>query len=58
MKNAGYSLIEVAFEKDNSSCYKSFGQTLCRDTQGVNQLACIGVTTMQGLEVESPERVD
>lgn len=55
--NAGYFLIQLASERDKDKVYKSIGQNLRSDANGIPQFAYIGVINPLNPRVESPEEV-
>lgn len=55
--NAGYFLIQLASEKDKRGMYEQIGRSICRDAEGVRQVAFVGVTDPLNPEVESKEQV-
>ncbi|MGQ0837275.1 5-methyltetrahydropteroyltriglutamate--homocysteine methyltransferase [Actinokineospora sp.] len=55
--NAGYFLIQLASERDKDKVYKSIGEHLRSDANGIPQFAYIGVINPLNPRVESPEEV-
>jgi methionine synthase II (cobalamin-independent) len=55
--NAGYFLIQLATERDKDPVYKSIGEHLRDDANGVAQMAYIGVISTSSPRVETPEEV-
>ena len=55
--NAGYFLIQLASERDRDSAYKSIGENIRKDANGVKQVAYVGVTVTQSPRVETAEEV-
>ncbi|MGH3911669.1 MAG: 5-methyltetrahydropteroyltriglutamate--homocysteine methyltransferase [Pseudonocardiaceae bacterium] len=55
--NAGYFLIQLASERDKDPVYKSIGEHLRSDANGVAQMAYIGVINPGNPRVESPQEV-
>ncbi len=55
--NAGYFLIQLASERDKDRVYKSIGEHLREDANGVAQFAYVGVINPLNPRVESPEEV-
>ncbi|MGH3906031.1 MAG: 5-methyltetrahydropteroyltriglutamate--homocysteine methyltransferase [Pseudonocardiaceae bacterium] len=55
--NAGYFLIQLASERDKDPVYKSIGEYLRSDANGVAQMAYIGVINPGNPRVESPQEV-
>ncbi len=55
--NAGYFLIQLASERDKDPVYKSIGENLQSDADGVTQMAYIGTTVTQSPRVESPQEI-
>ncbi|KAH8812447.1 hypothetical protein F5884DRAFT_820330 [Xylogone sp. PMI_703] len=55
--NAGYFLIQLASEKDKEKVYKSIGENIRKDADGVKQVAFIGVIDPLNPTVETPEQV-
>ncbi|PVY97975.1 5-methyltetrahydropteroyltriglutamate--homocysteine methyltransferase [Actinomycetospora cinnamomea] len=55
--NAGYFLIQLKSERDKDEVYRSIGQNLRSDANGVQQMAFIGVINPLNPRVESPEEV-
>lgn len=55
--NAGYYLIQLASEKDNTSIYKQIGQSIRRDANGVKQTAFIGVIHPLDPAVETSQQI-
>lgn len=55
--NAGYFLIQLASERDKDKVYKSIGQHLRSDANGIPQFAYVGVINPLNPRVESPEEV-
>jgi methionine synthase II (cobalamin-independent) len=55
--NAGYFLIQLASERDKDSVYKSIGENLRSDANGVAQMAYVGVINPGNPRVESAEEV-
>lgn len=55
--NAGYFLIQLASERDKDPVYRSIGENLRTDADGVTQMAYIGTTVTQSPRVESPREI-
>ena len=55
--NAGYFLIQMKSERDKDSVYKSIGENLRSDADGVAQMAYVGVINPGNPRVESAEEV-
>lgn len=55
--NAGYFLMQLASEKDKERVYKSIGENIRRDANGVKQVAFIGVINPLDPRVESAQEV-
>lgn len=55
--NAGYFLMQLASEPDKERVYRSVGETIRKDANGVRQVAFIGVINPQNPRVETPEEV-
>ncbi|KAI0595302.1 UROD/MetE-like protein [Biscogniauxia sp. FL1348] len=55
--NAGYFLIQCASERDKERVYRTIGENIRRDADGVKQVAFIGVTNPLDPTVETPEQV-
>lgn len=55
--NAGYFLIQLASERDKDPVYRSIGEHLRDDAEGVAQMAYIGVINPGNPRVESVEEV-
>jgi methionine synthase II (cobalamin-independent) len=55
--NAGYFLIQLASERDKDPVYKSIGENLRSDANGVTQMAYVGVINPGNPRVESAEEV-
>ncbi|MGI9016059.1 MAG: hypothetical protein ACR2HR_02960 [Euzebya sp.] len=55
--NAGYFLIQLASERDKDSVYKSIGENLRDDADGIPQIAMIGVINPLNPRIESPDEV-
>jgi len=55
--NAGYFLIQLASERDKDPVYRSIGQRLRADANGIPQTAYIGVINPLNPRVESPREV-
>jgi methionine synthase II (cobalamin-independent) len=55
--NAGYFLIQLASERDKDPVYRSIGEHLRDDADGVEQMAYIGVINPGNPRVESAEEV-
>ena len=55
--NAGYFLIQLASERDKDPVYQLIGENLRDDSDGVTQMAYIGVINPLNPRVESPEEV-
>jgi methionine synthase II (cobalamin-independent) len=55
--NAGYFLIQLASERDKDPVYRSIGEHLRDDADGVAQMAYIGVCVTQSPRPESPEEI-
>jgi methionine synthase II (cobalamin-independent) len=55
--NAGYFLIQLASERDKDPVYRSIGEHLRDDADGVAQMAYIGVCVTQSPRPESAEEI-
>lgn len=55
--NAGYFLIQLKSERDKDPVYRSIGECLRSDANGVTQMAFVGVINPLNPRVESPEEV-
>jgi len=55
--NAGYFLIQLASERDKDPVYRTIGEHLRDDADGVAQTAYIGVVNPQNPRVESPQEI-
>jgi methionine synthase II (cobalamin-independent) len=55
--NAGYFLIQLASERDKDPVYRSIGENLRDDADGVAQMAYIGVCVPQSPRPESAEEI-
>ena len=55
--NAGYFLIQCASEKDRPTVFKSIGENIRKDANGVKQVAFVGVTNPLNPRVEAVEEV-
>lgn len=55
--NAGYFLIQLASERDKDPVYRSIGENLRSDANGVAQTAFVGVINPLNPRIESPEEV-
>jgi methionine synthase II (cobalamin-independent) len=55
--NAGYFLIQLASERDKDPVYRSIGEHLRDDAEGVAQMAYIGVINPGNPRIESAEEV-
>jgi methionine synthase II (cobalamin-independent) len=55
--NAGYFLIQLASERDKDPVYRSIGEHLRDDAEGVTQMAYLGVINPGNPRVESTEEV-
>jgi methionine synthase II (cobalamin-independent) len=55
--NAGYFLIQLASERDKDPVYRSIGENLQDDADGVAQMAYIGVINPGNPRIESAEEV-
>ncbi len=55
--NAGYFLIQLASEKDKERVYKSIGENIRKDANGVKQVAFIGVINPLDPRIESAQEV-
>jgi methionine synthase II (cobalamin-independent) len=55
--NAGYFLIQLASERDKDPVYRSIGEHLRDDANGVAQMAYIGVRVTQSPRPESAEEI-
>lgn len=55
--NAGYFLIQCASERDKDPVYRSIGEHLRSDADGVVQMAYLGSTVTQSPRVESPQEI-
>jgi methionine synthase II (cobalamin-independent) len=55
--NAGYFLIQCASERDKDPVFRSIGEHLRSDADGVVQMAYIGSTVTQSPRVESPQEI-
>ncbi|KAK4076972.1 uncharacterized protein Triagg1_3939 [Trichoderma aggressivum f. europaeum] len=55
--HAGYFLIELSSEKNREAVYKSIGQHIRRDANGIKQVAFIGVINTLNPAIEEPEQI-
>ncbi|KAK5996083.1 Methionine synthase-like protein [Cladobotryum mycophilum] len=55
--NAGYFLIQLSSEKDREAVYKTIGENIRKDAEGVKQVAFIGLTNPLNPKVETPEEI-
>ncbi|OAA41783.1 methionine synthase II (cobalamin-independent) [Metarhizium rileyi] len=55
--NAGYFLIQTSSEKDRESVYRTIGESIRNDAEGVKQMAFIGVASPINPRIETPEEI-